>query len=77
MLNIAASTAVATVLPKFGFTPTTRSSSLFKTDIDSSQRIADTLKMLHDTLAPQRRVVHTGDVVYQGGERFGCLYILN
>ena len=77
MLNIAASTAVSTVLPTFGFTPATRPAAPFKTDTDSSQRIADTLKLLHDTLAPQRRVVHTGDVVYQGGERFGCLYILN
>ncbi|WP_280156043.1 Crp/Fnr family transcriptional regulator [Piscinibacter sp. XHJ-5] len=43
----------------------------------ASQHIADTLKLLHDTLAPQRRVVHAGDVVYQAGERFGNLYILN
>ena len=40
-------------------------------------QIADTLAMLNDSLAPQRRVVHTGDVVYRGGDRFGCLYILN
>ena len=39
--------------------------------------IADTLAMLSDSLAPQRRVVHTGDVVYRGGDRFGSLYILN
>ncbi|MCY7314989.1 MAG: Crp/Fnr family transcriptional regulator [Rubrivivax sp.] len=38
---------------------------------------ADLLDMLGDTLALQRRVVHAGDVVYRGGERFGCLYILN
>ena len=37
----------------------------------------DMLAMLNDTLSPQRRVVHTGDVVYRGGERFDCLYILN
>ena len=35
------------------------------------------LAMLNDTLSPQRRVVHTGDRVYRGGERFDCLYILN
>ncbi len=28
-------------------------------------------------LAPQRRTVHAGDTVYQAGERFGNLYILN
>ena len=35
------------------------------------------LAMLNETLSPQRRVVHTGDVVYRGGERFDFLYILN
>ena len=43
----------------------------------SSQRIADALGLLADTLAPQRRVVRAGDVVYQAGERFASLYILN
>jgi len=43
----------------------------------ASQGIADTLKLLNDELAPQRRVVHAGDVIYQAGERFGNLYILN
>jgi len=43
----------------------------------ASQRIADTLKLLNDTLVPQRRVVHAGDVIYQAGERFGNLHILN
>jgi CRP/FNR family transcriptional regulator, anaerobic regulatory protein len=43
----------------------------------ASQHIADTLKLLNDTLAPQRRVVHTGDTIYQAGERFGNLYVLN
>ncbi len=43
----------------------------------ASQHIADTLKLLNDKLAPQRRVVHAGDVLYQAGEHFGNLYILN
>jgi len=43
----------------------------------ASQHIADTLKLLHDKLAPQRRVVRTGDVIYQAGEPFAHLYILN
>ena len=71
MLNIATPTAVS----KFG--RAVRSAATFKTDADSAQYIADTLEMLNDTLAPQRRVVHTGDVIYQGGEHFGTLYILN
>jgi CRP/FNR family transcriptional regulator len=37
----------------------------------------DTLKLLGAQLKPQRRVVHTGDTIYQAGERFGNLYILN
>jgi CRP/FNR family transcriptional regulator len=41
------------------------------------QNTADTLKLLADTLAPQRRVVHAGDVIYQAGERFDNLYVLN
>jgi CRP/FNR family transcriptional regulator len=43
----------------------------------TSQRIAEMLQLLQDTLAPQRRVVHSGDVIYQAGERFGQLYVLN
>ena len=43
----------------------------------ASQHIADTLKLVNDSLAPQRRVVHSGDVIYRTGERFGNLYVLN
>jgi len=39
--------------------------------------VNDTLALFNQALAPQRRVVHAGDVVHRGGERFGCLYILN
>jgi CRP/FNR family transcriptional regulator len=42
-----------------------------------SERICDTMKLLAGTLSPQRRVVHTGDVLYQAGERFSHLYVLN
>jgi CRP/FNR family transcriptional regulator len=42
-----------------------------------SRHIADTLELLNDKLAPQRRVVHAGDALYQSGERFANLYILN
>ena len=73
MLNIATTTAVS----KFRCALPARSAAIVKTDADSPRDIADTLKMLNDLLAPQRRVVHTGDVIYQSGERFGTLYILN
>jgi len=43
----------------------------------ASQLLTDTLRLLSDALAPQRRVVHAGDVIHQAGERFGNLYILN
>lgn len=43
----------------------------------SSQRIADILKLIGSTLNPQRRVVHAGEVLYQAGERFSHLYVLN
>ena len=43
----------------------------------ASQRMSDALKLLNDALEPQRRMVRAGDVIYQAGERFGNLYILN
>ncbi len=43
----------------------------------ASQYIVDTLKLLHGVFAPQRRMVHAGDVIYQTGERFGNLFVLN
>ena len=46
-------------------------------DQRASRDIAHTLKLLADTLAPQRRVVHAGDVIYQAGERFANLYVMN
>jgi CRP/FNR family transcriptional regulator len=46
-------------------------------DLRASQQIAETLRQLADTLAPQRRVVRAGDVIYQAGERFAHLYVLN
>lgn len=46
-------------------------------DCTGQQSTADTLKLLCEQLRPQRRVVHAGDTIYQTGERFGNLYILN
>ncbi len=43
----------------------------------ASQSIADSLELLDRLLAPQRRMVHAGDRIYQTGERFDHLYILN
>ena len=40
-------------------------------------RIADELKLLQEHLPIQRRVVRAGETVYQAGEGFGYLYVLN
>jgi CRP/FNR family transcriptional regulator, anaerobic regulatory protein len=76
------STATQTAVPTFPRrAPAVALAAVFKRDDASNQRasrhIADTLQQLNDALAPQRRVVRTGDVIYQAGERFGNLYILN
>ena len=46
-------------------------------DLLASRHLADCLKLLQERLAPRRRVVHAGDVVYGAGERFANLYVLN
>ena len=40
-------------------------------------RIADTLALLQHAVPLQRRIVHTGDRLYQAGERFTSLHVLN
>ena len=75
------STAIPTITPTFARAMPTAFAPPLKTDTDvqrrASRQIAETLKLLFDTLAPQRRVVHAGDVIYRAGEHFGNLYILN
>ena len=43
----------------------------------SRLRIAETLSLLQENLPIQRRVLHTGDAVYQSGTAFNTLYIIN
>jgi len=43
----------------------------------ASQRISETLQLLERTLDPQRRIVHAGEAIYQTGETFSHLYVLN
>jgi len=43
----------------------------------AGQRISQTLQLLAATLSPQRRIVHAGETVYQSGELFSHLYVLN
>jgi len=41
------------------------------------ERIAQTRKLVQEQLAPQRRVVHAGETVYEAGQGFACLHLLN
>jgi CRP/FNR family transcriptional regulator len=41
------------------------------------RQMQDTLQLISDALQPERRIVHAGDRIYQAGERFGNLYVLN
>jgi CRP/FNR family transcriptional regulator len=81
MLSTATSSAAASASAAFARSAAAVPARFFKSDEAanrrSAQHIADTLKLLNDKLTPQRRVVHAGDVIYQAGERFGNLYILN
>ena len=78
------STALATSSASSSTSPGTRRTVLAAgSDTDAgahrqaSLDIVDTLRLLDEHLTPQRRVVHAGDVIYQAGERFGTLYVLN
>jgi CRP/FNR family transcriptional regulator len=46
-------------------------------ELDTGRRIAETLKLLAERLAPQRRMVHAGDVIHHAGDRFDKLFVLN
>ena len=48
-----------------------------RAQLNASQRIADALTLVSDSLAPQRLMVRAGDVICQAGARFDCLYLLN
>jgi CRP/FNR family transcriptional regulator len=65
--------AVAHVLPRLAKAPQSDATEHQR----ASRQVAQTLKLLGERLAPQRRMVHAGDLVYRAGERFGNLYILN
>jgi CRP/FNR family transcriptional regulator len=58
-------------------TPTTRDADSGRANRQAAQRIADGLALLQAHLPLQRRVVHAGDRLYQAGEPFTCLYVLN
>jgi CRP/FNR family transcriptional regulator, anaerobic regulatory protein len=43
----------------------------------TAQHIGQSLAVLSRFAAPQRRMVHAGDHIYRGGDRFTSLYVLN
>ncbi len=43
----------------------------------TGQRIADSLKLVHDKLPVARRLLHAGESVYEAGERFESLHVVN
>lgn len=43
----------------------------------AGRRVSEGLLRLDAALAPQRRVVHAGDVIHRSGERFATLWVLN
>jgi len=48
-----------------------------QTHTSGVSRIAAMLQLLQDSMPIQRRVVRSGDVVYQVGQQFNCLYVVN
>jgi CRP/FNR family transcriptional regulator len=46
-------------------------------DQRASRAIGDTLALIDDALSPQRRLVRAGEVIYQAGDEFSNLYLLN
>jgi CRP/FNR family transcriptional regulator, anaerobic regulatory protein len=44
---------------------------------EAARQIAETLRLLQEHVPLQRRVVHSGDRLYQAGERFTTLHVLN
>jgi CRP/FNR family transcriptional regulator len=55
----------------------TMTTTITEPNQQAALRIVEELKLLQDHLPIQRRIVHAGDAVYQAGETFGYLYVLN
>ena len=70
MLATAASTPAARP-------PVTATSRVDRDTRSASERIAEALALLQQTLPMQRRVVHAGDTIYQAGERFDSLHVVH
>ncbi|WP_238136882.1 Crp/Fnr family transcriptional regulator [Variovorax sp. JS1663] len=54
-----------------------KSTSPAKPEVAGTRRIADMLQLLEATVPIQRRIVRAGDTVFQVGQSFGSLYVVN
>ena len=77
MLNTTATTATPAFLRSLPVAPAAEITLDEAVNQRACQTIVETLKLVHGLFAPQRRMVHAGDVIYQTGEHFGHLYLLN
>ena len=58
--------------------PAPRRSTAAAVEIEQARkRLADTLQLVQQAVQPQRRLVRAGDVIYQAGQPFEHLYLLN
>jgi CRP/FNR family transcriptional regulator, anaerobic regulatory protein len=57
--------------------PTRRPEPCHPAPTPAAARIADALKLVNESVAVTRRLLHAGDTVYEAGERFECLHIVN
>jgi CRP/FNR family transcriptional regulator, anaerobic regulatory protein len=77
MLNTAVSNATPPAAAVAAFCADQRAEQRAAEHQRAGQEIADVLKLVHDHLSPQRRLVRAGERIYQAGDRFGNLYVLN
>ena len=72
------STAAAAVTARAPLPPATRAQpGPIDDHRETARAIGATLDLLRSLLAPQRRMLHAGDTIYQAGERFQMLHVLN
>jgi CRP/FNR family transcriptional regulator len=78
MLDTATPTTVPLRLPAVApASAAPRERAVDRGDSSIAERIADTLKLVSETLTPQRRMVRAGDPIYRAGDPFVHLYLLN
>jgi CRP/FNR family transcriptional regulator len=63
--------ATATAQTRAAFQPLQREA------LPTGERIAESLKLVHDSLPVTRRLLRAGDAVYEAGERFESLHVVN